>query len=94
VVSLHEGDAVTVLAGLQPRSPFDFVFIDAAKSQCDQYLVSVRGKLASSCVLVTDNTTTHAEELAPFIRRLRELPGFTGCAVPVGNGFELRVMRL
>ena len=67
------------------------MFIDAAKSQCDEYLDAVRGKLASSCMLVTDNTTTHAEDLASFIRRLRELPGFTSCAVAVGNGFELTV---
>ena len=55
---------------------FDLVFIDAAKSQCDAYLDAAWGKLAPSCMLVTDNTTTHAEELASFIRRLRELPGF------------------
>src|SRR5262245_3890524 len=38
VVSLHEGDAAHVLSGLRPRSPFDFVFIDATKAQCDAYL--------------------------------------------------------
>jgi predicted O-methyltransferase YrrM len=93
LVSMHEGDALAVLAGLRPRAPFDFVFIDAAKSQCDDYLDAVWGKLAPSCMLVTDNTTTHAGELSSFIRRLRELPGFSSCAVPVGNGFELTVRR-
>jgi predicted O-methyltransferase YrrM len=93
VVSLHEGDAVEVLPGLQPRSPFDFVFIDATKAQCDAYLGAVLGKLAPSCTLVTDNTLTHAEELAPFLGRLRGLDGFTSCEVAVGNGFELTVRR-
>jgi predicted O-methyltransferase YrrM len=93
VVSLYEGDAVEILAGIQLRTPYDFVFIDATKAQCHLYLDSVLGKLASSCTLVTDNTLTHAEELATFVRRLRGLDGFTSCEVAVGNGFELTVRR-
>ena len=33
VVTLHEGDARAVLAGLKPQPPFDFVFIDATKDR-------------------------------------------------------------
>ena len=46
VVSLHMGDAVEVLRALQPKAPFDFVFIDATKAQCDAYLDAVLDKLA------------------------------------------------
>jgi predicted O-methyltransferase YrrM len=70
---------------------FDFVFIDATKEQCDAYLDAVLSKLAHRCIHVTDNTTTHADELASFAGRLRSLPGFTSCNAPVGNGFELTV---
>ena len=42
---------------------------------------------------MTDNTVTHAADLAPFVARLRGLPGFTSCGVAVGNGFELTVRR-
>ncbi len=90
-VTLHQGDARQILASIQPRSPFDFVFIDATKEQSDAYLDAILPKLTPRCVLVTDNTTTHAHELAGFVKRLRSLPGFTSCAVPVGNGFELSV---
>jgi predicted O-methyltransferase YrrM len=93
VVTLHQGDARAVLLEIQPHSPFDFVFIDATKAQCDEYLDAVWDKLAPSCILVTDNTTTHADELALFVSRLRSLPGFTSCGVSVGNGFELTVRR-
>jgi len=92
-VTLHEGDARTVLTSIKPQAPFDFVFIDATKAQSDEYLDTVWSKLAPECVLVTDNTTTHAEELAPFVARLHGLPEFTSCGVPVGNGFELTVRR-
>jgi predicted O-methyltransferase YrrM len=91
VVTVHAGDAQTVLASIRPKDPFDFVFIDATKKQSDAYLDAVLPKLARRCILVTDNTTTHAAELASFVGRLRSLPGFTGCSVPVGNGFELTV---
>jgi predicted O-methyltransferase YrrM len=91
VVTLHQGDAREILATIPPPAPFDFVFIDATKEQSDAYLDAVWPHLAPHCVLVTDNTTTHAEELASFVARLRSLPGFTSCSVPVGNGFELTV---
>ena len=90
-VTIHQGDAQAILASIQPRSPLDFVFIDATKEESDAYLDAVWPKLAPRCVLVTDNTWTHAQELASFVQRLRSLPGFTSCGVPVGNGFELTV---
>jgi predicted O-methyltransferase YrrM len=91
VVTVHQGDARELLAAIQPAVPFDFVFIDATKEQSDAYLDAVLPRLAPRCLLVTDNTTTHADELASFVQRLRSLPGFQSCAVPVGNGFELTV---
>jgi predicted O-methyltransferase YrrM len=91
VVTMHQGDAREVLVSIQPKTPFDFVFIDATKEQSDAYLDAILRKLAPRCTLVTDNTTTHAEELATFVKRLRSLPGFSSCAVTVGNGFELSV---
>jgi predicted O-methyltransferase YrrM len=90
-VIMHQGDARGILASIEPKAPFDFVFIDATKDQSDAYLDAVLPKLAPRCILVTDNTTTHAEELATFVKRVRSLPGFTSCAVTVGNGFELSV---
>jgi predicted O-methyltransferase YrrM len=91
VVIMHQGDARQLITSIQPKTPFDFVFIDATKEQSDAYLDAVLPKLAPRCILVTDNTSTHAEELATFVKRLRSLPGFTSCAVTVGNGFELTV---
>ena len=93
VVTLHEGDAVEVLTTLKADEPFDFAFIDATKEQSDAYLDALLPLLAPDCILATDNTTTHADELSEFVGRLRCLPGWISCAVPVGNGFELTVRR-
>jgi len=90
-VTIHQGDAREILTSIEPRALFDFAFIDATKEESDAYLDAVWPKLAPRCMLVTDNTTTHAALLALFVQRLRSLPGFTSCGVPVGNGFELTV---
>ncbi len=93
VVTLHEGDARQMVAAVEPAEPFDFVFIDAVKSQCFAYLEAVWPKLAPRCALATDNTGTHPRQLAPFVDHLRNHEEFDSCDVPVGNGFELSVRR-
>lgn len=91
-VTLHEGDARRLIGQLQPQRPFDFVFIDAVKQQSDAYLDAVLPRLASRAVIVTDNTRSHAKELASFVARLRAMPEASSCGVDVGNGFELTLL--
>ncbi len=93
IATLHLGDAREQVAGFKPDRPYDFVFIDAEKEQSDGYLDAVLPHLGEQFMLVTDNTDTHAEELASFVARLRQLPGVISCNVSVGNGFELTVKR-
>lgn len=92
-VSLYLGDAREVLKTLKPKDPIDFAFIDADKPQSHDYLDALWGKLAGRAVLVTDNTGTHPEELADFVKDLRGRPGVRSCGVPVGNGFELSIVE-
>lgn len=91
-VTLHLGDARAVLESLKPAQPVDFVFIDAVKEQSSAYLARLEGKLAPRCVICTDNTDTHPEQLADFVAELRSMSGATSCNVPLGNGFELTVI--
>jgi predicted O-methyltransferase YrrM len=92
-VTLHQGDARLILPRLEVPPLLDFVFIDATKAQCGDYLDAVGTKLATECMIVTDNTRTHAQELDSFVTRLRALADFTSCEVPIGNGLELTVRR-
>ena len=93
VATLHHCDARERLKTLKPRWPFDFLFIDAVKDQSREYLAAAWPHLAERCVLVTDNTITHAEQLASFLAHLRSLPQVASCGVSVGDGFELTVRR-
>src|SRR5690606_25046105 len=80
VVTQHLGDARELLKGVTPAQPFDFVFLDAVKEQSFEYLEAVKPRLAHRAVIATDNTTTHAKELAPFVAHLRALPNASSCA--------------
>jgi predicted O-methyltransferase YrrM len=91
-VSLHLGDARERLQAIKPARPFDCVFLDADKSQSMGYLSAVLPLLAPRCAIITDNTLTHAKELAAFREHLASLPGAASVQVPVGNGFELTLL--
>lgn len=91
-VTLHLGDARETVAAVSPAEPYDFVFIDAVKAQSEAYLDAVRPHLARQVTVVTDNTQTHAKELEGFVAKLRALSPWS-CAVRVGNGFELTVLK-
>ena len=52
-ITLIEGDALEVMAGLEPG--YDFVFMDAAKGQYLNFLEPVLEMLAEDGLLVTDN---------------------------------------
>jgi predicted O-methyltransferase YrrM len=88
-VTIHAGDARQTIVEFMPSTPYDFTFIDATKEQSLEYLNALWPKLAKRAVIVTDNTTTHRDELASFVQSLRARPGVQSCDVPVGNGFEL-----
>ncbi len=92
VVTLHLGDARELVATIMPETPYDFVFVDAVKDQSLEYLQAVLPKTAPRSIIATDNTLSHASELAGFVEHLRQLPGAVSCDVPVGNGFELTLL--
>src|SRR5262245_27660221 len=78
-VSIHGGDARQTLVEFTPSAPYDFAFIDATKEQSLDYLNALWPKVARRAVIVTDNTTTHRDELASFVQSLRALPGVQSC---------------
>ncbi len=91
-VTIHLGSAQEIIPHLTPDIPFDFFFIDATKAESFEYLEAAWPKLANRCIIVTDNTTTHADELTDFCQHLRSHPEIiSSAAIDIGNGFELSV---
>jgi caffeoyl-CoA O-methyltransferase len=67
-VTCVEGDALKVIPALE--GPFDFIFIDAMKSDYGKYLAVVEPKLASEAVIVADNTIQYASSMKDFFERI------------------------
>ena len=89
IVELVEGDAFGYLQG-RPGI-FDFVFLDAEKEDYDAFLDRIVDLLPEGGVLVADNLTSHADELAGFRDRAETHPRLSSVVVPIGRGELLAV---
>ncbi len=88
-VELGTGAAADILPSL--TGPFDFVLNDADKENCIRYVELLLPKLATRAVVLTDNTATHPEALAPYMTWMRGRSDFHTVNVPIGNGMDLSV---
>lgn len=87
VVEVVEGPAAESLARLS--GPFDLVFLDADRPSYLTYLELVVPRLRPGGLLVADNVTSHAAELADFLARVKSHPQLFSVTVPIGNGEEI-----
>ena len=67
IVRTLQGSAIKVLAALSSDEKFDFVFIDANKSEYIDYFKLVKPHLTAKAIIAADNITTHPEKVQPFI---------------------------
>jgi predicted O-methyltransferase YrrM len=89
-ITLLEGDAGAMLANLFDAS-FDLLFLDSKRSDYLDWWPDIRRILRAGGLLVVDNATSHAGELAAFTAAVRADTGFTTSLVPVGKGEFLAV---
>jgi predicted O-methyltransferase YrrM len=89
ITLLHE-DAGLVLQRSAPGA-FDFIFLDAERSAYLGWWPHVRRVLRPGGLVVVDNATSHAEQLAPLVALVMADPLFATSRVPVGHGAFLAV---
>ena len=85
-----EGDAATCLPTLQQT--YDFIFLDADRSQYLPLAEQIFALLAQGGLLVCDNAVSHCDELQSFVAWIEKQPDLTMSLVPVGKG-ELLVHK-
>ena len=73
-VTVLEGDALKTIPALE--GDFDFVFIDADKSESMAYLKVVDPKMKPGAVLVTDNVIEYAGQMKDFLSYLENSPNW------------------
>jgi predicted O-methyltransferase YrrM len=91
-VTLERADALQTLPKL--TGPFDFVFIDAEKSDYVRYLQMVLPLVPNGGVIVAHNVSDMADELRDFIERVKTDPELkTTFAAPGPGGFSVSIKR-
>jgi predicted O-methyltransferase YrrM len=90
IVKLIHDDADRVLQQSESDA-FDFVFLDAERSQYVRWWRHLRRILRPGGLLVVDNATSHREEVAPLVAAVKADFAFVTSLVPVGNGEFLAV---
>ena len=89
-ISLVHDDAGQVLKR-SPDAAFDLIFLDSERPEYPGWWPELKRVLRYGGLLVVDNATSHAEQMAPFIALVEADPQFTTSLVPVGNGEFLAV---
>jgi predicted O-methyltransferase YrrM len=72
-------------------SAYDLIFLDSERAEYPDWWPHIRRALRPGGLLVVDNATSHAEELAPLVTIVNADSGFSACLVPIGKGEFLAV---
>ena len=89
-ITLAHEDAGRVLQR-SDSSAFDLIFLDSERSEYPDWWQELRRVLRPGGLLVVDNATSHAAQMAPFVALVNAAPEFTCSLVPVGKGEFLAV---
>jgi len=71
-VTVIEGDALKVLGGLEGE--YDFIFIDALKSDYGKYLKLMLPKMKPGAIVVADNVIRSAGQMKDFLEMVQNSP--------------------
>lgn len=81
IVRPLQGSACEIIQALSPDEKFDFVFIDANKSEYVKYFELIKPHLETKALIVADNITSHPEKVQTFID-----------AVDADNDFQYKIV--
>jgi predicted O-methyltransferase YrrM len=86
-VTLITGEAIQTIPNL--AGPFDAVFFDADRITAGAELEILLPKLSPDVIIAADNVSSHPQEIAGYLKAIRELPDFSDFTLPVGKGLNI-----
>jgi predicted O-methyltransferase YrrM len=89
-IQLVHDDAGRVLERSEDGA-WDLIFLDSERTEYPRWWPQLRRALRPGGLLVVDNATSHAAEMASFAALVTSDPDFSTCLVPVGKGEFLAV---
>ena len=89
-ITLAHDDARRVLDRSGDAS-VDLIFLDSERSEYPDWWPALKRVLRPGGLLVVDNATSHAEEMAPFVALVKTDATFMTSLVPIGKGEFLAV---
>jgi predicted O-methyltransferase YrrM len=104
-VDLRVGDAFDVIRDLDPRQPFDLIFIDGNKERYADYFTSLEPFLKPGGLFVVDDILFHGDALnkvpqtdkgrgvREFLDRAERSKDYLRLALPIANGMMLMQRR-
>lgn len=84
-ITLVQDDAGRLLQRIDYHA-HDFIFLDSERSEYSTWWPDLARVLRPGGLLIADNATSHAVQMAPFVALVNADPEFASCLVPVGNG--------
>ena len=84
LIDLRHTDAGTFLQA--ETKPFDLIFLDSDRHQYVGWWQRLSTLISPGGLLIADNATSHAAEMADFMALVRKANGFMTSLVPIGNG--------
>jgi predicted O-methyltransferase YrrM len=86
-IKLVQGNALELLSVLE--GPFDFVLLDAEKSEALRYFQLLFERVRSGALICCDKALSKASQLADYLTYVHERPGLESVLAPIGEGLEL-----
>ncbi|UCE27009.1 MAG: class I SAM-dependent methyltransferase [Candidatus Coatesbacteria bacterium] len=90
-VSIETCDAVEFLPSVCGEAKFDFVFLDAEKTEYLAYFDLIWPHVDTRGSVFADNVISHSEALAGYLKHVRDLADAATDTVKIGNGLEWTV---
>lgn len=88
-IKLINGDALKEIQKLKGK--FDFMFIDAVKSDYINYFKLAYPHLAKNAVIVADNAIMFKNEMSEYLKFVRTHKFLRSVLIPIGTGIEFSV---
>lgn len=85
-IKIIQGDAIKEIPKLKEK--FDFMFIDAIKSDYIKYLKLNEKNLKKNSIIVADNAIIFKDKMQDYLNYMEKNKNYSSVLVPIGTGVE------